>query len=93
MTEREHLLTILAEECAEVAQRASKALRFGDDEIQPGQQLTNLERIIDEVIDVVAVLSMLGIETYEFSITGVLRKKAKVRKYLDYAEQCGTLQR
>ena len=29
MTREEHLLTIVAEECAEVAQRATKALRFG----------------------------------------------------------------
>jgi len=34
--ERE-VLTILMEECAEVIQRASKALRFGLDEVQPEQ--------------------------------------------------------
>lgn len=30
MTRAEHLLTILEEECIEVAQRISKALRFAD---------------------------------------------------------------
>ncbi len=35
MNRRDHLLDILAEECAEVAIRVSKALRFGLDEV-PG---------------------------------------------------------
>lgn len=91
MTEREHLLTILAEECAEVAQRASKALRFGETEIQPGQFLTNRERITVEAIDLLAVLSMLGLGKYDEQ--AVKKKQAKVRKYLDYADECGTLQR
>jgi hypothetical protein len=39
MTRDEHLMTIAMEECAEVAQRVSKAVRFGMEEIQPGQPL------------------------------------------------------
>jgi hypothetical protein len=35
MNPTEHLLSCLAEECAEVAQRASKSLRFGLSEVQP----------------------------------------------------------
>ncbi len=53
--ERE-LLTILAEECCEVGQRCTKALRFGTQEVQPGQDLTNAERIEVEVGDIFAVL-------------------------------------
>lgn len=45
MKRHEHLLSILAEECCEVGQRVSKALRFGLDEVQPGQDLSNAERI------------------------------------------------
>lgn len=60
MTRHEHLLTILAEECAEVAQRVSKALRFGPLEVQPGQDKTNAERIVDELIDLKAVWQLLG---------------------------------
>lgn len=56
--ERE-LLTILAEECCEVGQRVSKALRFGIDEIQPGQDLTNAERIMLELGDIFAVMEKL----------------------------------
>jgi len=59
MTRSEHLLVILAEECNEVAQRVSKALRFGLEEIQPGQGKTNAERISDELDDLMAVLEML----------------------------------
>lgn len=59
MTRQELLLTQLAEECAEVAQRVSKALRFGLEEIQPGQSLNNAERIVEELIDLQAVWRML----------------------------------
>lgn len=53
------LLEILAEECAEVVQRATRALRFGVAEIQPGQILTNAQRIADEVGDVLEVVRRL----------------------------------
>ena len=45
MTREEHLLTIVAEECNEVAQRATKALRFSLEEIEPGQEFSNRERL------------------------------------------------
>jgi len=53
------LLTLLSEECAEVIQRVTKALRFGLDEVQPGQHLTNAERILQEFADVQAVFAAL----------------------------------
>jgi hypothetical protein len=61
MTKTENLLTILAEECAETAQRVSKAIRFTLDEIQPNQEedLTNAERIVYEFNDIVAVMEVL----------------------------------
>jgi hypothetical protein len=52
------LLIILMEECAEVQQRASKALRFGLDEIQPDQPHDNVHRLSLEVGDLVAVLDL-----------------------------------
>jgi hypothetical protein len=58
MNRKEHLLTCLAEECAEVSQRVSKALRFGMDEIQSGQGMTNADRIAEELHDLMSVWSI-----------------------------------
>lgn len=66
----EHLLTIAGEECNEIAQRCSKALRFGLTQVQerrddrPEQnpeKLNNKQRIEDEFQDLIAALDMLGI--------------------------------
>jgi len=97
MTRREHLLTNAAEECTEVGQRLSKALRFGLQEIQPGQTETNIERIRYELDDLLTVLAMAGI--IEIDHEGAVyvdagrqgKKERKVEKFLEYAEQCGTL--
>lgn len=45
MNKVEYLLACLAEEAVEVAQRATKAMRFGCNEVQPGQPLCNVQRI------------------------------------------------
>jgi len=57
--ERE-LLTILIEECAEVQQRATKALRFGLNEVQEGQTLNNIERMSEEIGDLETTINYLG---------------------------------
>ena len=94
MTKTEHLLLCVMEECAEVSQRASKALRFGLEEIQPGQQLTNAQRLVLEYADLYAVFEMLGDEYPHLPrvlTVDVEAKKAKVKQFLHYSEQCGTL--
>lgn len=87
MTVQEHLLSILAEECAEVAQRASKALRFGLEQVQPGQPFANAERIRQEFTDLCAVYEMIGFNPP--SRADIEAKKLKVRKFLEYSEKCG----
>lgn len=78
MTRDEHLMTVGAEECVEIAleclalaQRIQKAQRFGMDQVQKDpddrpeqnpERLSNWERIRREYIDLVAVMEMLGIE-------------------------------
>lgn len=52
MNMNEYRLTKLMEELAEAAQRAAKMLQFGSDEVQPGQQLANHERLRSELLDV-----------------------------------------
>lgn len=89
MTEQEHLLSILAEEAVEVAQRATKALRFGLAEIEPGQTLDNAERIRKELADFLGVYEMLYLAWPQFE--DVIAKKTKVRRFLEYSKQCGTL--
>jgi len=94
MTKAEHLLTILAEECAEVAQRVSKALRFGIDEVQEGQPLTNAERIMVEFDDLRAAVCMLqnrgllpGSDPQR-----VHDKMEKVERLLAYSREMGCLE-
>ena len=95
MTRIEHLLWILAEECAEVAHRASKAARFGMDNIEEGQDLTNEQRIWVELNDLIAAAEMIADE-YKISvytdIRAIHRKKDKVEKFLKYSEEIGTLE-
>jgi hypothetical protein len=95
MTRAEHLLWILAEECAEVAQRASKAARFGLEEVQPGQALTNAQRTKAEMVDLVAVWGKLCqeglVEPIRIDDPGIEAKQEKIEKYLEYSRDCGTL--
>lgn len=94
MNSTEHLLSILAEECNEVAHRVSKALRFGLDEVQPGQLLTNAERIAQELNDIVAVAEMLeeaGLVPRTGTLTAIEQKKAKVQQFMEYARHVGAL--
>ena len=88
MNTTEHLLTILGEECAEVAQRASKAARFGLTEVQPGGTQNNARMIEREMGDLMAVFEMLGFRIWE---EDKYAKIAKVKKYMEYARNIGTL--
>lgn len=94
MNQTEHLLSCLAEECAEVAHRVSKALRFGLTEVQPGQPLTNAERIAKELNDLMAVAELLeesGLVPRAGTMRAIEQKKIKVRQFMEYAEQVGAL--
>lgn len=89
MTRTEHLLTILAEECAEVAQRVSKALRFGLAETQPGQPFTNAQRIEYELTDLLAAVESLVEERViadpDVNDFAKRHKKRKVEKFLAFS--------
>lgn len=97
MNVTEHLLTCLNEECVEVAQRCDKALRFGLREVQKSdslQTLTNAERIHQEFTDLVAVYELLsaqGVLPLGLDRRAIDAKKDKVRRYLDYSREIGTL--
>jgi hypothetical protein len=95
MTRTEHLLWCLSEECSEVAQRASKAARFGLSEIQEGQSLNNSERIWQEFADLLAVYHMMVDDGLVDKVIHngplMMAKKEKVEKYLRYSAERGTL--
>jgi len=59
MNEQQFLFTMAAEEAVEVAHRAHKAVRFTASEIQPGQHLTNADRLVVEYIELTAIMKML----------------------------------
>lgn len=96
MSETEHLLTCLMEECNEVSQRVSKALRFGLDEKQEGQEKNNRERIIEEFYDLLGVVNLLLTRKIldfidEEAEDKIPKKAEKVKKYMEYAKQKGTI--
>ncbi|MEQ0217785.1 hypothetical protein ABLV18_27155 [Klebsiella sp. CN_Kp114] len=94
MTETQYLLDILSEECNEIAVRASKAIRFGLDEIQPGQTLTNAQRLALELDDLYGAIELLNEKnpgTYIPNRNNIDAKKDKVFKFMKYSEQCGTV--
>lgn len=96
MNREEHLLTCLGEEAAEVAQRVSKALRFGLREVQKGQPKTNRERIIEEIKDFIAVaesLYRLGIlDSFQPNPHEIKAKGDKIEKYMEISREQGVLQ-
>lgn len=94
MNMKQYLLTCLSEECAEVIQRVSKALRFGLYEIQPGQELDNEQRIELELTDLVAVIDLLeqfGVILMPYNKRRIAEKKTKVMQFAEYSKECGIL--
>lgn len=92
MNRSEYLLTCLAEECAEVAQRVSKALRFGLNEIQAGQASNNAERVSDELADVLAMIEIAVREDIiPEPIADVSAKLAKIERFMAISREQGTL--
>jgi len=102
MTRQDHLLTIAAEECMETAQRITKALRFGMDEVQPGQEMNNAERIMQEYADLLCILGRIAKEdkTFHAAFNDVEQvgkwmseKWKKVEHFLEYSAQQGRLEK
>lgn len=89
-----YLLILLIEECAEIIQRACKAIRFGMEEVQPGQPLNNRDRLQEEINDFYGVDQLLyevGLSAPSNSLS-IAAKKAKVHKYMLYSQNLGILE-
>ncbi len=95
MNVKEHLLTTLSEECAEVQQAASKALRFGPQDIGPETTKTNAENIEKEFIEAMVVRDMLremGVLKYPDKFMSIyLAKRERVEQFVEYAKSKGTI--
>lgn len=95
MTEEQILIMHLSEECAEVGQRVSKYLRFGAQEVQPGQMLNNVQRLRLEVNDLLSVVKLLEDENILPRISAVALaehsnvKRAKIMHYLHLSRSLG----
>jgi len=94
MNRLEHLMCIFREECSEVSQEVSKAMRFGLFE-QRDLPTSNAERINKEFNDLLAMVEMLKDESPPLRLGRnqemIDAKKEKVEKYLIYSAECGTL--
>lgn len=89
------LLVCLQEELNEVGQRINKAQRFGLNEVQSGQALTNEERIVYELADLETVIDLLHEHgVLKDSQKGIDNMKAlkrlKLKKYLQQPTQTQT---
>lgn len=82
--ERE-LTEILIEECAEVQQRATKLLRFGPVEIQPGQPFNNACRLALEIGDLLEIIDrarLAGLILPGDIEIGRQKKREQLAKYM-----------
>lgn len=90
LTREQHLLILIAEECAEVAQRATKALRFGLHEQRPGAAGNNLELLHAEMTDLITVYRELTSEP--FTDVAIETKRARMNRYIEYSRGLGILE-
>lgn len=75
------LLTIFMEECAEAIKRASKLKRFGRDEVQHGQSLSNSYRLGHEIGDLEIMIDLLT-QCELVRVTSIMEGRAHKRLQL-----------
>lgn len=102
MTRHDQLMVIAMEECAELAQRLSKALRFGLQQIQQDandkpeenpDRLTNEQRIYREYWDLRAVLGMCEIDAWSSTAESRSYERSKAERVERYLERSAHLGR
>lgn len=94
LNSQEYLLTQLSEECAEVAHRASKAMRFGLAEQQFGQPSNRhrLESEVNDLLGTIAELRAVGILTSRPNAKAMLTKRLRIKHYMQYSREVGALE-
>lgn len=98
MTKQEYLLTVAAEECAEIQQAICKSLRFGLDSTHPDDpRLTNSTQILIEYSQLESVMKMMFdegvLEPFDFNERAAVcdNKEEKVKKYMEVSRGLGRL--
>lgn len=90
LNEIEYLLTVISEECAEIAQVSSKAIRFGLDSTNRGKNLDDNKRLLErELADLIATARRLGLQIREEDIA---IKNERLDKYMAYSREIGKLE-
>lgn len=95
MTRNEALLLQVAEEATEVAQAASKCLRFGTEHTWPTHKGTAQSRLYQEFLELVALIEMCeAAGLIQVPVDGshreaVIAKKERVEKYLLISKDLG----
>jgi len=100
MNRAQYLLTKVAEEASEVAERALKAAQFGLDDVQAEvNKGDNTIRLLGEYLDLQAVIEVLIVEGMlklpenygVYAAAHLCIKKEKIEKYYQYALLKGTV--
>lgn len=94
ITIEQHLLSKISEECGEVVQEVSKAMLHGLEDKKPKQELTNKQKLENELCDLIAVARMCvdrGILDIDeiFNNDKMDIKITKVEKWLKYSQDNG----
>ena len=99
MNYNENLLVVAQEECAEIQQEISKALRFGLDNYHPAvPTMSNAHRILTQYYQLQEVMEMLisGGVLPELSYTAIEAikhdKKCNVEKYARLSQSLGRIE-
>jgi NTP pyrophosphatase (non-canonical NTP hydrolase) len=94
MTEEQYLLLVLAEECAEIAKVASKAIRFGLEHVHDGT--TNKQKLFEEFADLIAAYTKIEKvfnhpdQELRFRLM-MAAKDEKLGKMMEYSRSLGKL--
>lgn len=90
----EYLMVVLGEEAIEVAHASSKVLRFTPHDSHTIGGPTNLEHLVTEFNELLAVVEMLKEEGLDLKRDEdiIARKKQRVKDYLEYSKKIGVVE-
>jgi len=100
MNNKNHLLSLVMEECAEIAKVASKAQRFGKGSVGPTEKFDNEQLMILELNDLLTIFKLLQEEEEFFpdymndfeDLEYQNKKRERIDKYRAYSKKIGTLE-